>query len=69
MTELTIEQVQALRRELPEVDYGKILDRMKQLKADPLHKHNYEILAIQEHERAREAELVNLALRRYGSHD
>jgi hypothetical protein len=69
MTELTLEQVDALRAELPETDYGKILARMDQLKTDPIFADNYSLAAIQEHERERELALINLALCRYGSHD
>lgn len=69
MTELSHEDVAALRELLPEINYGKILKRMAELKANPLHKNNYELVAVQEHQRDREVELVNLALRCYGTRD
>jgi hypothetical protein len=69
MTELTLEQVDALRAELPETDYNKILARMDQLKTDSIYAGSCSLVAIQEHERERELALINLALRRYGSHD
>jgi len=68
MTELTSEQVAALRKELP-TDYDWILNRMKELKSDPLHSNNYEVRALEDYMQLKEVELVNLALRRYGSHN
>ena len=68
MTELTSEQVAALRKELL-IDYEWLLNRMKELQSYPEHKNNYELVAVEEYNKAREVELVNLALRRYGFHD
>lgn len=68
MTELTMQELDALRAQLP-TDYDKLLNRMDELRADGTPIDNIGLVAMQEHYLERELALVNLALRKYGSHD
>ena len=69
MIDLTSEQVNELRAELPEMDYDWILNRIETLKSDPGYRGNAALVVHKEWLEMQEVQLINLALRRYGSHD
>lgn len=69
MIDLTNEQVDELRAELPEMDYDWILTRIETLKSDPGYRGNAALVVHKEWLEMQEVQLINLALRRYGSHD
>ena len=71
MTDLTMEQLDALRAELPE-DYDWLECKLKEAKDDPnnKYKHDFTIAGdiLMEYKRKRELALVNFALHKYGNH-